>query len=262
MTILALLIGLLIYHFTPSLSALRRYRWLTLPAAVIADRSNAWPDWLPMMLMLFGTVLIGLLATVLADNLAGDFGVLLLSLLVIIYTLGPRDLDDDIEHAVSSDDARDSLRLGVDANGVQAAATVLHAALARWFGVMFWFVLLGVPGALLYRAARVAQRSRVGTGKQQAWFRHLLFILNWPVLLLMTLAVALMTDLDRVRTSWSAQTRPWQLNANWLDQLAVTLCTPDCDAQQGLNEGQALAWRMLWIWLAVLSILLMAGWIA
>ena len=262
MTILALLVGLLICHFAPGLSAWRNYGWMTLTASMTIRRSDQLPDWLPMLVLLLTALLGGIVATQLADGLANEFGVLLLGLLVIVYTVGPRDLDDDVEHALSSEIARDSLHLAADANGIQAAATVLHAALARWFGIVFWFVLLGIPGALIYRAARVADREPLGSVHEQAWFRHLLFVLNWPVLLLMTLAVALMTDLDRVRASWSAQARPWQLDARWLDQLAVTLCTPDCDAQQGLKEGQALAWRMLWIWLAVLSLLLLAGWIA
>lgn len=262
MTILALLAGLLISHFATGLSGLRNYGWMTIPATHWLRRSDSPPSWLPMLMVLVTALLAGLIATALADHLAGDFGLLLLGLIVIVYTLGPRDLDDDVERALDSEQARWSLRLHPDANGIEAAATVLHAALARWFGIIFWFALLGIPGALLYRAARVAERNTDWSDSQQVWFRQLLFILNWPVLILMTLAVALMTDLDRVRDRWSAQARPWQLDAAWLDHLAVALCTPDCDARQGLNEGQSLAWRMLWIWLAVLSLLLLAGWMA
>ena len=262
MTILALLFGLLICHFAPTLAQWRSYQWLTLPATLAIKRSDTLPAWLPMLLLLLSMLIVGMLATQLADALADDFGLLLLGLIVIIYTLGPRDLDRDVEQAMSSERARESLRLATNANGIEAAATVLHAALARWFGIIFWFVLLGIPGALLYRAARVAERQHIGSAEQQLWFRQLLFVLNWPVLLLMTLAIALMTDLDRVWQRWSARSQRWQLDAGWLDQLAVTLCTPDCDAHQGLSEGQSLAWRMLWIWLALLSLLLLAGWIA
>lgn len=262
MTILSLLAGIVISHFAAGLAAVRNYNWMTVPATFWSERSDASPSWLPMLLVLITAILAGLVATSLADHLAGNFGLLLLGLLVIVYTLGPRDLDDDVEQALDSEQARFNLRLQADANGIEAAATVLHAALARWFGVIFWFALLGIPGALLYRAARVAERKSSWSDSQRVWFRQLLFVLNWPVLLLMTLAVALMTDFDRVRGRWSAQARPWQLDAGWLDHLAVALCTPDCDARQGLDEGQSLAWRMLWIWLAVLSLLLLAGWIA
>ncbi|MEM1080099.1 MAG: hypothetical protein AAGH65_00815 [Pseudomonadota bacterium] len=262
MSILALLMGLLISHFIPHVRAFRIYAWLIWPAAWTARFVQSdGPDWLPMLTLLLSAMIGGGLMAQLAEATLGPFGLLIVSILIVVYTLGPRDLDQDVEHALSAESSRWALQLPEDANGVQAAGAVLHAALARWFGVMFWFVLLGIPGALLYRAARVASRQRLGNEHQQRWFDQLLFVLNWPVLLLMTVAVALMTDFDRVLNVWRRFQDRWRIRLEWLDQLANALCTPDCDPQQGLHEGQDLAWRMLWVWLAVLSVLLLAGWV-
>jgi len=260
MSILSLLLGLAINHFAPAVSAFRRYQWLLFPSRQ-AYSIQAVPGWMPMLILLLFALVAGSLLAWLGYALAGAFGLLLVNVLIVVYCLGPRDLDRDVGQALESDTARWQLKLSPDANGIEAAGSVLQAALARWFGIVFWFALLGIPGALIYRGARVAYRCSRASEDQKAWFGQLLFVLNLPVLLLMTLAMALMTDFDQVRTNWSAQARPWLIDAAWLDRLANVVCTPDCDTQQGLNEGRDLAWRMMWVWLAILSLMLLAGWI-
>ena len=78
-------------------------------------------------------------------------------------------------------------------------------AMRRWFGVLFWFLLLGPFGALLYRllvlsvagdAARALPQRTVGGA------RTLLAVLEWPVAQLMTLALALVGNFDSVLGAW------------------------------------------------------------
>ncbi|MDT8409712.1 MAG: hypothetical protein RQ741_08950 [Wenzhouxiangellaceae bacterium] len=262
MKILSLLVALLVSHHGSDLARLRQYGWLLAGPQRISQRG---PDWLPAMTLLAISLVVGMLATWLAAELAGLFGLLLLGIVTVLYTLGPRDLDRDIQMASGDEQSKarqvalEHLLLNSASGGSQAAAAALQAALARWFGIILWFVVLGVPGCLLYRGVREAFHSSGLAGRERAWMAQLLRILNWPVMLLLTLALALMTDFDRVRAAFQAREDRWQFPAALLDDLAGALCDPDESLEQGLADGRQLAWRVLGLWLAVLGLLLLAG---
>jgi len=241
---------------------LRRYDWLLAGPERLSDKG---PQWLPAAGLAAVTIISGLLATLAAAWIAGPFGVLLVSFCAVLYTLGPEPLDRDIRLASNPGEperqqvALERLLLTRTSSGAEAAAAALHAALARWFGIVFWFVVLGVPGCLLYRGLRQAHRSRALDTPERAWIGRVLGWMNWPVVALMTGAIALMTDLDRVKATFDARPDRWQLPVALLDDLARALCDPGDDLAQGLADGRRLAWRSLSIWLVVLSLLLLAG---
>lgn len=266
MTILALLIGLAASHFLPDVRRIRDYRWLQAPVQTAGRLGDA--AWLPMVAVIAVTIVTAILVTGILDLLAGNFGVLLASIAAVMYCLGPRDLADDLEQAADDDDndrrrlAREQLHLHSGDGARQAAAATLHAALARWFGILFWFALLGVAGALLYRLTRVLARDTDLGDEQRAWMDRLLTVLNAPVVLFMLLAIALMTDFDRVLDVWRERAEPWLPDASLLDAVSEALCPDHPGPAAGLESGARLVWRMLGLWLVVLSILLLAGWLA
>lgn len=262
MKILSLLLALLVSLRWPGTAQFRRYDWML---AVPARARSKGPDWLPVAALVTIALLAGGLATLAAAWLAGLFGLLVLGVVSVLYTLGPENLDRDIEMASDIDApekqqvALERLRLTPVSTGTEAAAASLHAALARWFGVVLWFVVLGVPGCLLYRGLRDARRSSHFDAPEHAWMSRVLGWMNWPVVALMTAAIALMTDFDRVKGAFDAREDRWQLPAALLDDLARALCDPSDSLAEGLADGRRLAWRVLSIWLAVLSLLLLAG---
>tara|TARA_Y100001933_G_scaffold250220_1_gene286122 strand:- start:581 stop:1378 length:798 start_codon:yes stop_codon:yes gene_type:complete len=260
--ILSLLIAFAISHHWPTASRLRRFEWLLAGPVAASGRG---PHWLPVALLAALALVIGGLATAIAGGLAGLFGLLLLGIASVLYTLGPEHLDRDIRMASNPGEpdkqqvALERLLLTPVSSGPEAAAASLHAALARWFGIVFWFVVLGVPGALLYRSLREAHHGDRFEAVERAWMGRVLGWMNWPVVALMTGAIALMTDYDRVKAAFDAREDRWQLPAALLDDLARTLCDPTDDLASGLADGRRLAWRALGIWFAVLSLLLLAG---
>ncbi len=264
MKILALLIGLFIAHYQPGVAVWRRTGWM--PAAA-GFGSGKGPDWLPAAVLVALTLLIGGLLTALAVALAGDFGALLIGIVAVLYTLGPRDLGRDLAAAVDDADlirrelAMERLMLQPGDDGIRAIAAVLQAVLARWFGVIFWFIVLGLPGALLYRGVREAlHRAELRIGERHVLSRCLVW-LNWPVMLLLIGAIGLMSDFDRVRATFSARADRWQFPPVLLDDLAAALGSGEASLAEGLEHGRLLAWRALKLWLVVLSLLLLAGWI-
>jgi AmpE protein len=106
----------------------------------------------------------------------------LFALAILFYAWGPRDLDHDVEAVVEAADpeARRAAagRLFPDRDapptldGGSLVEAVFRCALWRWFGVLFWFLLLGAFGALLYRlvslCAQGEARKRMPEGASQA----------------------------------------------------------------------------------------------
>lgn len=262
MKILSLLLAFAASHHWPAASRLRRFDWLLAGAEHASGRG---PQWLPLATLVALALVIGALATAFASWLAGLFGLLLLGIATVVYTLGPEHLDRDIRMASNPDEpdkqqvALERLLLTPASSGNEAAAASLHAALARWFGIVFWFVVLGVPGALLYRGLREAHHGNRFEAAERAWMGRALGWMNFPVVALMTGAIALMTDYDRVKAAFDAREDRWELPVALLDDLAGALCDPADDLAEGLADGRRLAWRALGLWVAVLCLLLLAG---
>lgn len=270
MTILIVLLGLLLSHLVYPVARWRSFDWLAAPLRLV-DRRYPERDWAPAALVSGLALLLALILTVPATVLAGQAGWFVMALLMFIYTLGPRDLDRDVQSLlVGGNDsrylkARRVMRIRADAGPRQAAAAVFHAAQARWFGILFWFVILGVAGALLYRLTRESLHVQdLGPG-QSAWLVHLRRILDWPVLVLMLLSAALGGDYDRIRQAWQLHNQGrsvWLLDETVLDQLAEAVVDESISFEDGVSTGHHLVWRMLMIWLVVLSLLLIAGWLS
>lgn len=269
MTILIVLIGLLLSHFFTALGRWREFGWLLWPTRQLRTRFPG-QDWLALGAVIATAVLAAWAATAILVVLLGGFGWALLALATFIYTLGPRDLDRDVglvldepEHA-DGREAAQALGVHDDASASAAGAAVIHAARTRWFAILFWFTLLGIPGALLYRLCQKAMQIDDLAAGELDWLARLRWVLEWPVLVLMTVALGLVTDLDRVVQAWKHYHRDrawWIFSPRLLDEVMAEV-PGDADSREaGLRRGHQLAWRMLVLWLVVMSLMLIAGWI-
>jgi len=269
MTILIVLVGLFISHYFTVVGRWRNFDWILWPTLTARER---WPGpgWLPLAVLVGSALLASWLAIGLATFLLGALGWALLALATFIYTLGPRDLDRDvdllIEHPGHADarDAAAALGLEDDSGAAGGAAAVLHAGRTRWFGILFWFTLLGIPGALLYRLSQKAMQSGRFDATQRDWLARLRWVLEWPVLVLMVVAIGLVTDLDRVAQAWKHYHRNrawWIFSPRLIDEVMAEVLQEAESTEDGIRRGHQLAWRMLVLWLVVLSLMLIAGWI-
>ena len=301
-TLIAVVIALVVGHTMPALVALRRYdwfiRWLEWLAAQLGDN----PAWRGGTGLLFAVGPPLLLVALLQVALHGDwmgFPLFLFSLVALFYAWGPRDLDHDVEAVVQAADA-DARRTAAQRlfperdtpalDGGSLVEAVFRCALWRWFGVLFWFLLLGAFGALLYRlvalCAQGEARRRLPEGAWEAARKTLAF-LDWPVAQLMTLSLALVGNFDSVFTAWKesggagyagdsrflaaaarASVRS-ELADEALDEVeaeyapagaaAISRTVPGLPE---LRDAMSLVWRILLLWLAVLALFVIAGWVA
>ena len=293
MTIISILIAFTLCHFVRELRQLRRFEWFESFTKFGNDKLGKLPGWngITGFLILLG---LPLLAAYLVNSLMfstlGHIGEFLLAIVMLVYTFGPRDLDIDVRKVIHADDQEEQKEaletlLGGPApeerNECQTAAinAVFSKALKRWFGVIFWFAVLGIYGALLYRLAVWLAKNEVGLLEEQKdLIVRLCQVMEWPVAQLMTLTLAIATDFDSVYRAWKCyhDERGHGLfdgNNDFMLTSARTIVKTghaETDGYADELEGPMvtiklamdLVWRSLGVWATVLAILLLVDVIA
>lgn len=293
MTIISILISFTLCHFVRELRHLRRFEWVTSFTKHCNNMLKKVPGWSGPVGFL---VILGLplLAAYLVNSLfytaLGHIGEFLVAIAVLIYTFGPRDLDIDVREVIRAEDdeeqkeALETLLEGPipeeeDACQNAAIDAVFQKALKRWFGIIFWFALLGIYGALLYRLANWLDDGDFGLyDEQKNLLDRLCRVMDWPVAQLITLSLAIATDFDSVYRAWKKyhEERGHGLfEAN--NQFMLTSARTIVKTGHAENDGYAdqlqgpmatiklsmdLVWRSLGVWATVLAILLLVNVIA
>lgn len=285
-TLIAIIAALALGHVLPALATMRRFTWF-----------DAWLEWLgkqaptraimekPLGLLLtvaLPALLVGALAHVLSHWLWGFPG-FLFAVAVLSYALGPRDLEHDVEQVLQAESAETARQAAGLIGGTRASdafdaaglvETTFEAALQRWFAVLLAFVVLGPGGAMLYRLC-ARQRSSANARWASA-ASGLKAILEWPAAQMMTLSLALVADFDHVLETW----REWHRDGLGLDHgflHAAARVSVHCELAEeradgnmplgesptlfALRDAMSLIWRILLVWLALMALIVLAGWV-
>ncbi|MBS0571143.1 MAG: cobalamin biosynthesis protein, partial [Proteobacteria bacterium] len=204
------------------------------------------------------------------------------AIVVLYYCWGPRDLERDVEAIDKASDsaARLAAAQALRRDGENAelpfvaehlVAATFRSALARWFGVLFWFVVLGPCGALLYRLAqRLVAAPAEGDSRLARTFAALL---DWLPAHLMALALALASNFDAVFTAWRDYHRAHpsgytNLDLGFLDAIARASVSADVAADGNadahsplvaLDDAMVLVRRVLVVWLTLIALVVLGG---
>jgi AmpE protein len=178
MNLIALLIGLVIERLATQLFRWRRMRWLDRTIDLgfrEAARLPNWPALIPVIVI--GVVLVLPVFAViwfLGDTLAG-FTYLLLAIVVLFFSLGPRDIGEEVGEYCKALEADDEDQVHSTAKAIiendvpadpqertrRVEAAVCVQANNRLFAVVFWFVVLGPLAAWAYRVTDLIRRRAV-----------------------------------------------------------------------------------------------------
>ena len=213
------------------------------------------------------------------------------AVIVLLYTCGPREPEADIDAVLAAEDgpareeAAQNLREETNAGPLPfTAPAVVEAAvlagLRRRFGVLFWFFVLGATGALLYRLTRIAASDSAALDlRARDAARRFAAAMDWLPAHFMVLAMALVSDFEAVLRAWRdwhAQPgrSPWELEPGFLAAVARSGVDADIEAGDGgavadtgdpleeLADARRLLIRVLVVWLAVVALIVLAGWVA
>ncbi len=219
-----------------------------------------------------------------SDWLLGLIGLLFYAA-VLLYCLGPRDLAVDVDSWCDACDAGDrSLRqlaagrlLGgeetlreASEHRRQIADAVLVSANDRLFAVLFWFVLLGPVGAVLYRSVSVLYQDRHRRQPFEDSLTWLYSTLIWLPARLVAVGYALSGHFDAAIDGWRRPGHDHLRGVEASERLlaatgsgALGAVESEGDASAAQSEARAamrLVWRTLTIWLVVIALLTLAGW--
>ncbi|MDF4026264.1 cobalamin biosynthesis protein [Luteibacter sp. PPL201] len=284
--LLAVLVALVICWSVPRLSRWRDERWFRAWVNRLGDLTG--PGRVAVVLLV-PVVACALIAGILKALPFFDIAWFVFALIVLVYTLGPREIEADIDGVLHASDTlrRDEavLRLQHDEQPLPWFAPALveaafYAALRRRFGVLFWFFVLGPVGALGYRLAQNLGRDAtlaLDTATRQA-ARRVADTLDWVPAQLMVFAMALVSDFDAVVGAWkhwhqhsgSPRTR---LEPDFLGAVARAGVDADVEAGDGyvqdvsdplaeLEDARRVIRRVLVVWLAVVAMIVLGAWFA
>lgn len=151
------------------------------------------------------------------------------------------------------------------------------------FGVLFWFVLLGPAGAVLFRLSSILSlRWREATPEFSSAAASVFHALNWAPQRLTALTYAVAGNFEDAMYCWRSQANGWaeseegivlaagagamgvklgqplNVGGQWLERCELGL-GEEADADH-IESANSMIWRGLVIWLAVALLLLIAGW--
>lgn len=280
--LVAIVLVLLVCRFLPDAVRLRDFSWWRAWLGQLGSSASA------AMVLVLGVGLPVLVCALIQWALHGyAFGLigLLFAAVVLYYCWGPRDLERDVETIAKAPDsgqrlaAIQKLQAEHQAQALTLATDTLvvaafRAGLQRWFGVLFWFVVLGPAGALLYRLAQMPGCSPALA--QSPLAKRTAAILDWAPAHLMALALALASNFDAVFTTWRdyhhAHPQGYaSFDPGFLDAIARASVAADVAADDesspditsplvALDDAQVLLRRVLVVWLTLIALIVLGGW--
>ncbi|MEM7027577.1 MAG: hypothetical protein AAF410_05080 [Pseudomonadota bacterium] len=283
MILIILLIALALDFFLGGMERLRQFRWWTSYYYLLEKKLGHYSLWAGPLGVL-GVLLVPLLL-VISLQLYFDywswFIEAIFSLAVLIYCLAPEKLDGRLDFyitAIEVENTEDRYQLEKElihtdiASGENIELDVIKSTFIesqrRTFGVILWFLLLGVPGVILYRLVceLKAELSEIQSGFTDS-LKDLINILEWPVTRLTVLGMALAGHLMDALDGWR-KTESFSLAVNddvlikgglgalqYRDDMQLS----DNNAAYWIEETKSLINRTLVIWLAIIAVMTLSG---
>ena len=299
MKLLALLIGLIVERLATQLFHLRRLPWLDRAIDFgfrQASRVPTWPALIPvsaLALILVAPVLIVRFG--LGDVWFG-FPYLVLAIVVLFFSLGPKDIGEDVQEYCRAVEAGDAERIAATAKAITEAdvpeddtirtrhveqSVCVHAN-NRLFAVVFWFVLLGPVGAWGYRVTDLVRRRAVFNAMRDeipcdaplveasetlhgwlAWIPARMTAIGYAMAGSFGGALTAWRQRDEGATSSSHEQSERLLARVGTGALALQDLDDESHAERAIRGATAaygLVYRQLFIWAAVIGAMTLYGW--
>ncbi|MCO1334186.1 regulatory signaling modulator protein AmpE [Microbulbifer sp. OS29] len=231
-------------------------------------------------------VLMSAVVMVIAEGAVGGLGYLLIGVPLLLYCLGRGNFNDtlanylrnwyrgDLEGAAKAvspilceihEAPSDSLRLHE-----QVFRGAAYCAFERLFAVLFWFILLGIPGAVLFRLSALYAEHTQGTSGEAAATRWL-WLLEWLPVRMMGLSFAIVGNFAGCYRAWRQvlmcrERDTGQILEAYLEGalggIDANECSAGTDVSQIQRQGgaeieglQGLLSRTLLLWITGLALL-------
>lgn len=216
MEFLIIVAALLLYRLMPDLSWLHKDRWYTKWVTCLQRIETPGLRFIASL----GLPLLAVVIVVLLLNYHWHgVPLFLFGLLGLLYALGRGDLDARFR-AVQEDFSRQDFQAAYHAaaefnvNGHEGEAesskefhldllqSVSYRFFEHYFPVIFWFALLGVPGALLYRLSQIHAHLELDNGDERRLAEYGLWLMEWLPARLLGVTFALVGNFASCIHQW------------------------------------------------------------
>lgn len=291
MSLLSVIFALIAENFISSLAELRRFdfvfRYVTALRAKLPTFS--FQNGSVTLVILFAGVLFAVwLISAMLGNVLGLFG-FIFGIAVLIFMIGPRDLDEDVQKIITAFENKDYEAANLYAcqlSGsnlaeppMQLAQTVkeeiLLQANCRMLGVFFWFVLLGPVGAVLFRfSCLLKENQKDETDDFADASRELYEIIVWLPARICVLSYAIAGNFVDTMSYWNGISDLWlRKSEEFIVASGVGALRYDERIERdehgeeepdtaGIQHALSLVKRAVIVWVVLLGLLTVTGWLA
>ncbi|HHO59589.1 MAG TPA: regulatory signaling modulator protein AmpE [Thiotrichales bacterium] len=279
MALISIVLGLILDRMFLHLHELRDMTWFEYYSQKICTLTKNRLPPLQFMLILAPPLLIVLLVQVLLSGVMFNLPGFIFGIAVFIYCLGPACLVTDIDayvHAREIGDDDEALHYAgaiteraastsPDQQTTDVTRAILYVANERIFSAIFWFVMLGPFGALLYRLT--AQLSKqIEYEELSAFANYIQAIMAFIPARMLAMGYALTGNFDAAYHAYKGRLRSPDISHSNFDVLVSAGIGAMKDMEMkseiaSIHAAQALVMRSVMVWIAVLAILTLGGWL-
>lgn len=308
MALLTVLLVLVLVQIWGSGGPLHRDGWFAHWKSFVYDRSlvQGKPG-IGFGLLVLIPVLGVAIVLAMAESLLGGLGVLLVSVPVLLYSLGRGNFNEALSNYLRAwyqGDLSEAKALAAPLMGpaeTEAAAKItdlqaLHQlvfkaaayrAFERLFAVLFWFLILGIPGAILYRLSQLAaevlsdepqtdeaQSSTVPNPDKPLAARWL-WLIEWLPVRAVGFTLAIVGNFAGCYRAWREhltckESATEDVLENYLEGALGGIDSSECSAGVAVSEGQRLCGaeieamqgllsRALLMWITLMALYVLFG---
>lgn len=289
MKLLSILIALVIESFVKTLADMRRFDWFTNYVAWMRGKlqDSSLRNSVVMLLIIMGLVLFVVwLIDSMLGNVLGLFS-FVFGVAVLVFCIGPRDLEADVKQVLEAFEREDVeaanfyaaqlLDRKVSDAPMQLAQTVREGILlqanSRMLGVLFWFVILGPVGAVMFRLSCILKNETYTDADSFASScRDLYDIMLWLPARICVLSYAIAGNFVDTMSYWYGLSDLWRRESEEFIVISGVgalryerrIEHPEQEDEPdlaGISHALALVKRAVIVWIVILALLTLTGWL-
>jgi len=290
MSLLSVIFALIAESFISSLAELRRFdfffryvSWLRSKLPSFSFQNGS----VTLVIVVAGALFSVWLISAMLGNVLSLFG-FLFGIAVLIFTMGPRDLDEDVQKIITAFENNDYEAANIYASHFSGRALsdppmqlaqivkeeVLLQANIRLLGVFFWFILLGPVGAVLFRVSVLLKENQQTENDDFAdASRELYRIMIWLPARICVLSYAVAGNFVDTMSYWNGVSDLWLRDSE--DFIVVSgvgalryeqrVGRDELEDEEpdiaGIQHALSLVKRAVIVWVVLLGLLTVTGWL-
>lgn len=277
MALISIILGLFLDRTFRHLHDLRDMAWFEFYVHAIRRFTCHRLPPLQFLLILTPPVALLLAIQIALNGLLFDLPGFIFGIVVFIYSLGPACLSTDIEayiHARTLGDEDEALHYAGTITGMAASTSpdqqtsdvtraILYVANERIFATIFWFVILGPFGAMLYRLiSELSKQEEFSDLAEFSDFVHA--IMAWLPARMLATGYALTGNFDGAFHAYKDRAYTTEISHSNNEVLVAT----GLGAMRNLGmetelasvyAAQALVMRSVIVWISILAVMTLGG---